>query len=63
MDVLRGRPHRGHLRGDGCLGGERRRHGGRLDPVERVCFAISPSIYQFGFGNAVTAGLRWEFGP
>ncbi len=35
----------------------------RLDPVERVCFAISPSIYQFGFGNAVTAGLRWEFGP
>jgi hypothetical protein len=35
----------------------------RLDPVERVCFAVSPSVYQFGFGNAVTAGLRWEFGP
>ena len=35
----------------------------RIDPTERVCFAVSPSIYQFGFGNAVTAGLRWEFGP
>jgi hypothetical protein len=35
----------------------------RLDPVERICFEVSPSIYQYGFGNAVTAGLRWEFGP
>jgi hypothetical protein len=35
----------------------------RLDPLERVCFAVSPSVYQFGFGNGVTAGLRWEFGP
>ncbi len=34
----------------------------RTDPFLRICVAVSPSIYQFGFGNAVTAGLRLEFG-
>jgi hypothetical protein len=35
----------------------------RLDPVERICVAVSPSVYQFGFGNSIALGLRWEFGP
>ncbi len=35
----------------------------RLDPLERICLVVAPSVYQFGFANAVTAGLRWEIGP
>ena len=35
----------------------------RLDPAERICLTVSPSVYQFGFGNALSVGLRWEFGP
>jgi hypothetical protein len=35
----------------------------RLDPVERLCFFVAPSIYEFGFGTGVSAGIRWEVGP
>jgi hypothetical protein len=35
----------------------------RIDPVERVCLSVAPTIYQFGFGNGGVVGLRWEVGP
>jgi len=35
----------------------------RLDPVDRICAFVAPSLYEFGFVNGGTAGLRWEFGP
>jgi hypothetical protein len=35
----------------------------RLDPVERVCLFGAPAIYEFGWLNAWTVGVRWEVGP
>lgn len=34
----------------------------RLDPVTRVCLVVAPRIYDFGFMNGGTLGLRWELG-
>jgi len=35
----------------------------RLDPVERACLFVTPALYEFGWLNAWTVGLRWEVGP
>jgi hypothetical protein len=35
----------------------------RLDPTERVCLFVAPSVYEFGFGTGGSAGIRWEIGP
>jgi hypothetical protein len=35
----------------------------RLDPLQRVCLQVTPRIYDFGFANGGTIGLRWELGP
>lgn len=34
----------------------------RLDPVTRVCLQLAPRIYDFGFLNGATLGLRVEWG-
>lgn len=34
----------------------------RLDPVTRVCAQLAPRIYDFGFINGATLGLRIEWG-
>jgi hypothetical protein len=34
----------------------------RLDPVTRVCAQLAPRIYDFGFMNGATVGLRMEWG-
>lgn len=34
----------------------------RLDPIVRVCLQVAPRIYDFGFMNGVTFGLRAEWG-
>ena len=34
----------------------------RLDPVTRVCVQIAPRIYDFGFMNGASLGLRVEWG-
>ena len=34
----------------------------RLDPVTRVCLQLAPRIYDFGFMNGGTLGLRVEWG-
>jgi hypothetical protein len=34
----------------------------RLDPVTRVCAQVAPRIYDFGFMNGATLGLRVEWG-
>lgn len=34
----------------------------RLDPVTRVCLQVAPRIYNFGFMNGATFGLRVEWG-
>ena len=34
----------------------------RLDPVTRVCVQVAPRIYDFGFMNGATLGLRVEWG-
>lgn len=34
----------------------------RLDPVTRICLQVSPRIYDFGFMNGATFGLRFEWG-
>jgi hypothetical protein len=34
----------------------------RLDPVTRVCVQVAPRIYDFGFMNGGTLGLRVEWG-
>lgn len=34
----------------------------RLDPVTRVCAIVAPRIYDFGFMNGATFGLRVEWG-
>ena len=34
----------------------------RLDPVTRVCAVVMPRIYDFGFMNGATFGLRVEWG-
>jgi hypothetical protein len=34
----------------------------RLDPWQRLCVEVAPRIYDFGFLNGATAGLRWEWG-
>lgn len=35
----------------------------RLDPESRACLFVEPHVYEFGFMNGGSAGLRWEFGP
>ena len=35
----------------------------RLDPTQRVCVFVAPSVYEFGFGNGASVGFRWEIGP
>ena len=34
----------------------------RFDPTQRACLFVAPSIYEFGFSNGATFGLRWEVG-
>jgi hypothetical protein len=34
----------------------------RLDPIRRVCLQVAPRIYDFGFMNGATFGLRFEWG-
>ena len=34
----------------------------RLDPVTRICAQVAPRIYDFGFMNGATLGLRVEWG-
>jgi hypothetical protein len=34
----------------------------RLDPFQRLCIEIAPRVYDFGFLNGATAGLRYEWG-
>jgi hypothetical protein len=34
----------------------------RLDPVTRICLQAAPRIYDFGFMNGGTLGLRVEWG-
>ncbi len=34
----------------------------RLDPVTRICAQVAPRIYDFGFMNGATLGLRFEWG-
>jgi len=34
----------------------------RLDPVTRLCVQVAPRIYDFGFMNGATLGLRVEWG-
>jgi hypothetical protein len=35
----------------------------RLDPMNRLCVFVAPTIYEFGLVNGGSAGLRWELGP
>lgn len=35
----------------------------RLDPLQKVCLQVTPRIYDFGFANGGTIGLRFEVGP
>ncbi len=35
----------------------------RLDPVNRICVYVAPTLYEFGLVNGGSAGLRWELGP
>jgi len=35
----------------------------RTDPVTRACLFVEPHLYEFGFMNGGSAGLRMEFGP
>jgi hypothetical protein len=44
------------LRGDleGCR---------RLDPLNRFCVFVAPTVYDFGSLNGGSAGVRWEVGP
>ena len=35
----------------------------RLDPATRVCVVLAPSLYEHGFVNGGSLGLRWEVGP
>jgi hypothetical protein len=34
----------------------------RLDPFQRLCVEIAPRLYDFGFLNGATVGLRYEWG-
>ena len=34
----------------------------RLDPMTRMCLQAAPRIYDFGFVNGATFGLRVEWG-
>lgn len=34
----------------------------RLDPWQRLCIEVAPRLYDFGFLNGATAGLRYEWG-
>jgi hypothetical protein len=34
----------------------------RFDPESRACLFVEPHVYEFGFMNGGSAGLRWEFG-
>lgn len=34
----------------------------RLDPENRACLVLQPSIYQWGWLNGGSVSLRWEFG-
>ncbi len=35
----------------------------RLDPLQRLCLFIAPSLHEFGWLNGGSAGLRWEISP
>lgn len=35
----------------------------RIDPTSRLCLAIRPHVYNFGFLNGASIALRWEVGP
>jgi len=35
----------------------------RLDPVQRACVVVAPSVYDFGWLNGAQVALRWEVGP
>jgi hypothetical protein len=35
----------------------------RIDPVQRACLIVSPSLYEFSPLNGGSIGLRWEVGP
>jgi hypothetical protein len=35
----------------------------RLDPAQRVCLFVAPSVYEYGFGTGGSVGFRWEVGP
>jgi hypothetical protein len=35
----------------------------RIDPVQRACLLVSPSLYEFSSLNGGSIGLRWEVGP
>lgn len=35
----------------------------RIDPVNRACLFVAPTLYEFGWWNGGTIGLRWEVGP
>lgn len=34
----------------------------RLDPANRLCLVVAPHLYESGFLNGGSAGLRWEIG-
>ena len=34
----------------------------RLDPTTRLCLQVAPRLYDFGFVNGATVGLRIEWG-
>jgi hypothetical protein len=34
----------------------------RLDPEQRICVEIAPRLYEFGWLNGATVGLRYELG-
>jgi hypothetical protein len=34
----------------------------RLDPISRVCWVVSPVVYEAGWASAVSVGIRWEAG-
>jgi hypothetical protein len=35
----------------------------RLDPMNRICLFVAPTLYELGLFNGGAAGLRWELGP
>jgi len=35
----------------------------RFDPEARACLFVAPNVYEVGFANGGSLGLRWEWGP